>query len=181
MRLPRARLLAGVAAAMAAATPASAAPTAPDVPARIAVPEGHKPFLIAHAIGVQRYPCTSVPGGFAWGPSTPGAVLYGANGHLIGDHFGGPSWRAKDGSTVVATRDDGVTVDPTAIPWLRLKRASATPGADGDRLVATTYIQRIATAGGLPPRRRAVQRRVRRHDARGPLHRRLPVLEGARA
>src|SRR6266545_319713 len=28
---------------------------------------------------------------------------------------------------------------------------STTPGPDGDRLVATTYIQRIATTGGLAP------------------------------
>ena len=151
MRLPRARLLAGAALALMAAAPASAAPAAPPVPGTIAVPDGHKPFLLAHATGVQRYPCTTVPGGYAWGPSTPRADLYGENGHRIGDHFGGPSWRAKDGSTVVATRDAGATVDPTAIPWLRLKRASATAGPDGDRLVATTYIQRIATVGGLAP------------------------------
>ncbi|MET0684814.1 MAG: hypothetical protein ABW060_05830, partial [Solirubrobacteraceae bacterium] len=100
MRLPRAALLLGVAAALAAAAPAAAGPAAPDVPDRIAVPEGHKPFLIAHASGVQRYPCTTVPGGHAWGASTPQAVLTGGNGHVIGDHFGGPSWRTKDGSTV---------------------------------------------------------------------------------
>ena len=29
--------------------------------------------------------------------------------------------------------------------------ASTTPGLDGDRLVATTYVQRIATTGGLAP------------------------------
>jgi hypothetical protein len=151
LRLPRARLLAGVALALTAAAPASAAPAPPPVPGTIAVPTGHKPFLLAHAAGVQRYPCTTVPGGYAWGASTPRADLHDANGHRIGDHFGGPSWRAEDGSTVVAARDAGATVDPTAIPWLRLKRASATAGADGDRLVATTYIQRIATVGGLAP------------------------------
>jgi hypothetical protein len=151
MRLPRARLLLGVAAALAAATPASAAPTAPDVPARIAVPEGHKPFLVAHATGVQRYPCTSVPGGYAWGPSTPRAVLTGRDGHVIGDHFGGPSWRTTDGSTVTAARIDGVTVDPTAIPWLLLARTPAGIGVTDGRLGATTYIQRVATAAGLAP------------------------------
>jgi hypothetical protein len=41
-----------------------------------------------------------------------------------------------------------VTVDPTAIPWLRLSAASTAAGPDGDRLVDTTYIQRIATTGG---------------------------------
>jgi hypothetical protein len=42
---------------------------------------------------------------------------------------------------------DLITVDPTAIPWVRLSAASTTPG----RLGNTTYIQRIATTGGLAP------------------------------
>jgi len=44
-----------------------------------------------------------------------------------------------------------ITVDPTAIRWLRLSAASTAAGPDGDRLVDTTYIQRIATTGGLAP------------------------------
>ena len=55
------------------------------------------------------------------------------------------------GSKVFATLDKRVTVDPTAIPWLRLLAASPTAGSDGDRLAGTTYIQRIATTGGLAP------------------------------
>ena len=43
-----------------------------------------------------------------------------------------------------------ITVDPTAIRWLRLSAASTAAGPDGDRLVDTTYIQRIATTGGSP-------------------------------
>lgn len=34
---------------------------------------------------------------------------------------------------------------------MRLAAASTAAGADGDRLVATTYIQRISTTGGLAP------------------------------
>ena len=41
-------------------------------------------------------------------------------------------------------------VDPTAIPWLLLS-AKGTVGADGDRLAGTSYIQRVATTGGLIP------------------------------
>ena len=46
---------------------------------------------------------------------------------------------------------DRVTVDATAIPWLLLSAASTVPGSHGGRLAATTYIQRIATTGGLAP------------------------------
>ena len=50
-----------------------------------------------------------------------------------------------------AQRVDGVTVDPSAIPWLLLKATVKAAGPDGDRLAGTTYIQRIATTGGLEP------------------------------
>ena len=139
------------AAALLPAAAAHAGPPAPDVPTDIAVPAGHKPFLVGAATGVQIYPCQSTAGGYAWGASTPRATLVDDNGKPIVEHFGGPSWQAKDGSLVVARRDAGVTVDPTAIPWLRLAVTSATAGHDGDRLLATTYIQRTATTGGLPP------------------------------
>jgi hypothetical protein len=155
MRLaPPLRLLAGLVAAVAAGSavqPALAAPAPPAVPSVITVEAGHKPFLVGHAVGVQIYTCRVVPDGYAWSPATPRADLYDDHGNVIVTHFGGPSWQAKDGSTVVASRVDGVTVDPTAIPWLLLKRASATVGPDGDRLYGTTFIQRIATTGGLPP------------------------------
>jgi Protein of unknown function (DUF3455) len=148
------RLLAGLLAAVAAcsaAQAAHAAPSPPAVPIDIAVEDGHKPFLLGHAVGVQIYTCTTLPGGYAWSPATPRADLYDESGHVIIRHFGGPSWQAKDGSIVRASRVDGVTVDPTAIQWLLLKATPATPGPDGDRLAGTTYIQRIATTGGLTP------------------------------
>ena len=53
---------------------------------------------------------------------------------------------------VIAARDaPPVTVDGTAIPWLRLAATSASAGDDGDRLAHTAYVQLIATAGGLAP------------------------------
>jgi hypothetical protein len=93
----------------------------------------------------------SVPTGYAWRLAAPRATLTGDNGKPLAEHYGGPTWQARDGSTVVARRDSGVKVDPTAIDWLRLAVDSATPGADGDRLAGTTYIQRINTVGGLAP------------------------------
>ena len=142
MRRPRhRRLLAGACIAVAAAAVAQsahAAPAPPAVPGEIAVPDGHKPFLIGHAAGVQTYPCTTVTGGFAWGPATPHADLYDDHGKVVVRHFGGPSWQAKDGSTVVGRREAGVNVDPTAIDWLRLRADSTAPGPDGGRLAATS-------------------------------------------
>jgi hypothetical protein len=146
-------LLAGIVAVAATfplAQTVHAGPTAPTLPADIAVPEGHKPFLIGHATGVQIYGCNATEAGHKWGLVAPRANLYGDNGELLATHYGGPTWEARDGSTVRARRDAGVTVDPTAIDWLRLA-ATPTTGDDDGRLAHTTYIQRINTVGGLPP------------------------------
>jgi uncharacterized protein DUF3455 len=146
-RLLVAGLLAAIAAASLAAV-AAAGPQAPVVPTDIKVEDGHKVFLVGHAVGVQIYTCN----GTSWGSSTPRADLYDDHGKVIVTHFGGPSWQAKDGSKVVAARAGGVSVDPTAIPWLVLRVTSRSVGPDGgDRLYATTFIQRVATTGGLPP------------------------------
>lgn len=142
---------AAVAAASAMTPAAQAGPAEPVVPAKIAVPAGHKLYLVAHAVGVQIYRCTATPSGSGWVFVAPRADLYGDNGKLVTTHFGGPTWRARGGSEVVGRRVDGETVDPTAIPWLLLSAASTSSGPDGDRLAATTYIQRIATTGGLTP------------------------------
>jgi hypothetical protein len=108
-------------------------------------------FLAGHAIGVQIYRCNATSGGFAWGLVAPRANLYDDHGNLIMTHYGGPTWEARDGSKVVAARDGQVTVDTTAIPWLRLKATSTSAGPDGDRLLKTAYVQRINTTGGLAP------------------------------
>jgi Protein of unknown function (DUF3455) len=129
--------------------PASAQPSAPPVPEKIEVEDGHKPFLLAHAAGVQIYECSAAT--LKWRLVAPRAKLYDDNGQLLGSHFGGPTWQARDGSQVKAQRVDGVTVDPDAIQWLLLKATLPAAGPDGDRLAGTTYIQRIATTGGLEP------------------------------
>ncbi|MGH9133212.1 MAG: DUF3455 domain-containing protein, partial [Ilumatobacteraceae bacterium] len=145
------RLTAAIAAATAlfAVAPAvHAGPAGPDVPAEIEVPAGNKVFLVGHAVGVQIYTCNATVDGHRWGFVAPEANLYGANGNLVATHFGGPTWKAGDGSTVVARLDHGVTVDATAIPWLRL---SAVSTSHRGKLAQTTFIQRTATTGGLTP------------------------------
>jgi Protein of unknown function (DUF3455) len=144
-------LLAGIVAAMAAlslvAQVALAGPPSPTgVPDQIQVGDGNKVFLIGHGVGVQIYSCN----GSVWSAAVPRADLFDDNGKLIIDHFAGPSWQAKDGSKAVGTVVDKVMVDETAIPWVLLS-ATTTRGPDGDRLVDTTFIQRLDTTGGLTP------------------------------
>jgi len=141
--------------ALAAALPltgvAQASLEPPTVPTEIQVGDGNKVFLVGHAIGVQIYSCNATPSGFKWGPVAPRADLYDDRGKLIATHLGGPTWQATDGSRVMGQRVDGVTVDPSAIPWLLLSAASTSAGPDGARFVDTTFIQRVATTGGLIP------------------------------
>jgi hypothetical protein len=144
-------LLAGIVAALAAlslvAQIALAGPPSPTgVPDQIKVGTGNKVFLVGQGVGVQIYTCN----GSVWSSAVPRAKLYDDNGKLIIDHFAGPSWQAKDGSKAVGTVVDKVIVDETAIPWVLLS-ATTTPGPDGDRLVDTTFIQRLDTTGGLTP------------------------------
>lgn len=152
---PRRLLLSGIVAAAASVAPfahaAHAGQRGPDVPSKIEVPDGNRVFLAGHAIGVQIYSCNTTSSGFEWGFVAPRANLYNNHGKLIATHFGGPTWRGTDGSTVVGARVDGVTVDATAIPWLLLSAASTTTGPRGDRFTKTTFIQRTATTGGLAP------------------------------
>ena len=138
--------LVAVAAALSLTQVAHAGPPAPEVPPEIRVDAGNKVFLVGHALGVQIYTCN----GSEWSAAVPRANLYNDHGKLIISHFAGPSWQAKDGSKVVGTVVDKVIVDRTAIPWVLLS-AKTTPGPDGDRLVDTSFIQRLDTVGGLQP------------------------------
>jgi len=107
-------------------------------------------FLVGHAIGVQIYQCN----GTAWNFVAPRANLYRDNGKLVATHFAGPTWQARDGSTVVGRLEVSATPDVSrspAILWLRLAAKSTAVGTDGDRLVGTTFIQRVNTTGGLAP------------------------------
>ena len=149
MNLSLARLSAAALAVIAIAAPAYAGPSSPTVPSSIAPPAGHKVFLVTHAEGVQIYQCNATTG--AWSLQAPRAELYAQTGKVVGSHYVGPTWMATDGSYVVGRRVDGVNVDPTAIDWLLLAKDTSASGADGDRLAATTYVQRVNTTGGRAP------------------------------
>jgi hypothetical protein len=126
---------------------------APDVPAILAVPEGNKLAFAADASGSQVYVCTAGTdaGGnasYAWTLKAPDAKLFDKHGRQIGSHFAGPTWKGLDGSSVVGTRLQSYTADPSSIPWLLLQAASNT----GHGLMSkVSYVQRLETTGGLAP------------------------------
>ena len=125
---------------------------APVVPTNIQVPDGNKVQFHAYAVGVQIYTWNGTTA--SWGASVPEAVLYDADGNIVGTHFLGPTWESTSGSKVVGTKVAASTanppVDTNAIPWLLLQAKSAAgPGI----FARITYIQRVNTAGGKAPER----------------------------
>ena len=123
---------------------------APDVGeyTELLVPEGNRVSFHAYAEGVQIYRWT----GTAWAFVAPEAWLYAGDGEEddepMGVHYAGPTWESASGSKVVAAKVAEATPDPTAIPWLRLKKVSSGgPGIFAD----VTWIQRVNTVGGKAP------------------------------
>jgi hypothetical protein len=141
----------GISALLALLQPAPVgAATAPSVPPNLAVPPGNVLFLVGHARGYQIYTCQPQGSGYAWVLQAPWAGLFDHAGNAVALHYGGPSWTAPDGSTVVAARVDSAPAPSgNAIPWLLL-RATSTSGPPG-AFSSVTYIQRINTTGGLAP------------------------------
>ena len=123
-------------------------PELPEGCSSIQVPEGNKVVFRAYAIGVQIYRWN----GTAWTLLAPSAKLYADADYTgeVGTHYEGPRWESNSGSVVQAARvpDTGCTPDSSAIAWLLLKRVAN----DGNGIFSkVTYIQRVATTGGLVP------------------------------
>lgn len=171
---PRSLLLAcvmalGVAVTVALSPPTHAAEvTPPPVPATLQVPAGNKLFLVGHASGTQNYVCLPSGTGVRFVLFTPQATLF-KESKQVTTHFFSPNpmeggtiraaWQhSRDTSTVWGevkpghSSSDPAFVESGAIAWLLVTRVGSQDGPTGDNLLtATTFIQRLNTAGGLAP------------------------------
>jgi hypothetical protein len=115
----------------------------------VPAPAGASLVLEADADGVQIYNCEAQGSGVAWVFKSPEANLFDRQGRQIGRHYGGPTWRLEDGSSVVGevtAKADAPTAG--AIPWLLLNAKAR----DGTGLLSTVaYIRRAETKGGAAP------------------------------
>jgi hypothetical protein len=134
----------------------STTPVRPTVAAELAVPDAYKLVWMAAARGVQIYECAAnASGALAWKLHAPRAALLDAQGAPIGSHYGGvdkglaagPYWDATDGSRVHGAKPVSVA-NPGSIPLLRLEAGE--PTGTGV-LSKVTYVQRLATTGGVAP------------------------------
>jgi hypothetical protein len=119
-------------------------------PASVAAPPDTQVIESTTATGVQVYTCEfDASHTLGWVFKNPLARLYDGHGQESVHHFAGPSWQARDGSTIVGHVLSQVASDtPGSIPQLLLDvKSTAGNGALSD----VRYVQRLDTVGGAAP------------------------------
>ena len=122
------------------------------LPEAVKVPDGHRVMLETVGVGEITYECrdkASAPGQTEWTFVGPKAVLNDRDGKQVGDYFGPPAtWQAKDGSKVTGTQLAVAQAEKGAIPYQLVK---ANPAEGKGAMQGVSYIQRLATRGGVAP------------------------------
>jgi len=159
-------LVAGIALSHGVHAARSESPVPPSVPEVIQVSPEFTPYLAAHAIGTQGYVCVADGAVFGWTPFGPQATLFDAEGEQVLTHFlsttpysllPNPAWQHSRDSSIVWAQVIRSSSDPTfvaagAIPWLLLEAVVVGDGPTwGDKLMVTSFIQRVNTVGGTAP------------------------------
>jgi hypothetical protein len=116
------------------------------VPDAVKVPAGNRLVGSFEGVGVQIYHCTSN----VWTLLQPAAII-SDNGKPIALHSKGPVWVSTiDGSSVAAAPVPNAAVTHVdAVPELLLK---AIENRGAGQFGPVTYVQRLATRGGLAPK-----------------------------
>ena len=123
------------------------------LPAAVQVPAGHKVVMQTRVSGGDiTYECRAkkdMPSDFEWVFVGPDAKLMDRAGKAIGRYFGPPAtWESNDGSKVTATQ---VAVAPAGAGNIPLQLVKANPAMGMGAMQGVTYIQRVATQGGVAP------------------------------
>ena len=122
------------------------------LPPAVQVPAGHKVAMETVGMGEITYECrgkSSMPGQFEWVFVGPDARLIDRSGKQVGKFYGPPAtWENMDGSKVTATQ---VAVAPAAAGNIPLQLVKANPAIGTGMMSGTSYIQRVATQGGVAP------------------------------
>ena len=122
------------------------------LPQPVQVPAGHKVAMETVGTGDITYECrtkANAPGQYEWVFVGPDAKLMDRGGKQVGKYFGPPAtWENMDGSKVTATQ---VAVAPAAAGSIPLQLVKANPAMGMGAMNGVTYIQRVATQGGVAP------------------------------
>jgi hypothetical protein len=151
---PVARLpaIAIVACALAACAPMSPMYSQDKLPEGVKVPAGNSVAMQTVGVGEITYECRpkkDMAGQFEWVFIGPDAVLNDRNGMQVGKYFGPPAtWESKDGSKITGAQ---VTVAPNGAGNIPHQLVKANPANGSGAMTGITYIQRVATVGGIAP------------------------------
>ena len=129
------------------ATPFSQA----SLPAAVQVPAGHQVAMETVGVGQITYECRARKdmAGHEWVFVGPDAKLMDRMGQQVGKYYGPPAtWESNDGSKLTGTQ---VAVAPGAAGAIALQLVKANPAMGMGAMQGVTYIQRVATQGGVAP------------------------------
>ena len=122
------------------------------LPGAVQVPAGNKVAMETVGKGDITYECrdkANAPGQTEWVFVGPNAALNDRSGKQVGKYYGPPAtWESNDGSKLTATQLAVAPSGPTSLPYQLVK---ANPAMGSGMMTGTTYIQRVATQGGVAP------------------------------
>ena len=148
--------LLGAAAALTACgsmnSPSAPAFNQSSLPATVQVPAGQRIAMETVGAGDITYECRAkkdMPSAFEWVFVGPDAKLMDRSGKVVGRYYGPPAtWESNDGSKVTATQ---LAVAPASAGNIPLQLVKANPAMGMGAMQGVTYIQRVATQGGVAP------------------------------
>jgi hypothetical protein len=148
-------LAASAAVVLSACASNMAAPAMPfsqaSLPTAVQVPAGHKVVMETVGVGQITYECRARKdmAGHEWVFVGPDAKLMARMGQQVGKYYGPPAtWESNDGSRLTGAQ---VAVAPAAAGSIPLQLVKANPAMGMGAMQGVTYIQRVATQGGVAP------------------------------
>jgi DNA-binding transcriptional regulator YdaS (Cro superfamily) len=118
-----------------------------NLPAVVQVPAGQK--VAMETVGAGDITYQDMAGQFEWVFVGPDAKLNDRNGKQVGKYYGPPAtWESMDGSKLTGAQ---VAVAPSSAGNIPLQLVKANPAMGAGAMTGVTYIQRVATSGGVAP------------------------------
>jgi hypothetical protein len=122
------------------------------LPAAVQVPGANVVAMETVGVGTITYECrakANAAGQYEWVFVGPDAKLMDRSGKEVGKYFGPPAtWQSLDGSKVTATQ---LAVAPAQPGAIALQLVKANPAVGEGAMKGVSYIQRVATFGGVAP------------------------------
>jgi hypothetical protein len=122
------------------------------LPSAVQAPAGHRVAMETVGVGDITYECRAkagMAGQFEWVFVGPDARLMDRTGRMTGKYYGPPAtWESMDGSKLTGTQ---VAVAPASAGSIPLQLVKANPAMGTGMMTGVTYIQRVATQGGVAP------------------------------